>query len=119
MLYNLLRRRSPYLGSSSYGRNAAYTYTPKHISLANYTRRPYVVGPKERERRRYDFEAATKAKRLINTKELVKEERRVTERSCRLSRGNLPIFNLRSPSRSRLPLLNFLASYAVSAIKVL
>ncbi|THX18735.1 hypothetical protein D6D12_10791, partial [Aureobasidium pullulans] len=103
----------------SRGRNAAYTYTPKYISLANYTYRPYVVGPKERKRRRYDFEAATKAKRFIDTKELVKEERRATEYSYYLSYGDPLIFDLRLPSRSRSPLLNFSASYAVSAIKVL
>ncbi|THZ11931.1 hypothetical protein D6C90_10446, partial [Aureobasidium pullulans] len=117
--YDLLRRRSPYLNFTSRGRNATRTYTPKYISLANYTRRPYVVGPKERKRRYRDFKAATKAKRLIDAKELVKEERRATERSRRLSYGNLPIFDLRLPSRSRSPLLNFPASYAVSTIKVL
>ncbi|THW30887.1 hypothetical protein D6D21_10777 [Aureobasidium pullulans] len=77
------------------------------------------LGLEERERRRYDFEAATKAKRLIDAKELVKEERRATERSYYLSYSDLPIFNLRSPSRSRSPSLNFLASYAVSTIEVL
>ena len=92
---------------------------PKYISLANYTRRPYVVGPKERKRRYRDFKAATTANRLIDAKELVKEERRAIERSRRLSYGDLPIFDLRLPSRSRSPLLNFLASYAVSAIKIL
>ncbi|THZ56187.1 hypothetical protein D6C85_10637 [Aureobasidium pullulans] len=117
--YNLLRRRSLYLSSTSRGRNAARTYTPKHISLADRTYYPYVVGPKERERRRRNFEAATKAKRLINAKELVKEERRATERSRCLSRSDPPIFNLRSRSRSRLPLPNFLASYAVSTIEIL
>ncbi|THY84154.1 hypothetical protein D6C92_09385 [Aureobasidium pullulans] len=101
------------------GRNAARIYTPEHISLADRTRRPYVVGPKERKRRRCDFEAATKAKRLINTKELVEEERRAIERSRYLSRGDPLVFDLRSPSRSRSPLLNFLASYAVSTIEVL
>ncbi|THX45765.1 hypothetical protein D6D08_10356 [Aureobasidium pullulans] len=117
--YNLLRRRSPRLDSISYGRNATRTYTPEYISLANRTRRPYVVGLEEYERRRRDFKAATKAKRLIDTKELVKEERRAIERSRYLSRGDLPIFDLRSPSYSRSPSLNFLASYAVSTIEVL
>ncbi|THW31201.1 hypothetical protein D6D21_10755 [Aureobasidium pullulans] len=117
--YNLLRRRSPRLGSTSRGRNAARTYTPKYISLANYTRRLYVVGPKERKRRRRDFKAATKAKRLIDAKELVKEERRAAERSRYLSYSDPPIFNLRSPSRSRSPSPNFLASYAISAIEIL
>ncbi|THX19277.1 hypothetical protein D6D11_10771, partial [Aureobasidium pullulans] len=117
--YDLLRYRSPYLDSTSYSRNAARTYTPKHILLANRTRRPYAVGPKERERRRRNFKATTKAKRLIDTKELVKEERRAVERSRRLSYSDLPIFDLRSPSRSRSPLPNFPASYAISAIKIL
>ncbi|THZ89802.1 hypothetical protein D6C82_10586 [Aureobasidium pullulans] len=117
--YNLLYRRSPYLNSTSRSRNAARTYTSKYISLTDRTRRLYAVSPKERKRRRRDFEAATKAKRLINTKELVKEERRAIERSYRLSYSDLPIFDLRSPSYSRSPLLNFLASYAVSTIKVL
>ncbi|THY80143.1 hypothetical protein D6C92_10664 [Aureobasidium pullulans] len=117
--YDLLRRRSPRLGSTSYSRNAARTYTPKYISLANRTYRPYVVGPKEYERRRRDFKATTKAKRLIDTKELVKEERRATERSRYLSRSDPSVFDLRSPSYSRSPSLNFLASYAVSTIEVL
>ncbi|THW26053.1 hypothetical protein D6D22_10814 [Aureobasidium pullulans] len=117
--YNLLRYRSLRLNSTSYGRNAARTYTPEHISLANYTRRPYIVGLEERKRRRRNFKAATKAKRLIDTKELVKEERRATERSYYLSYSDLPIFDLYSPSYLRSPSLNFLASYAVSTIKVL
>ncbi|TIA04309.1 hypothetical protein D6C81_10620 [Aureobasidium pullulans] len=117
--YDLLRRRSPRISSASRGCNAARTYTPEHISLADYTRRPYVVGPKERERRRRDFKAAIKAKRLIDAKELAKEERRATERSRRLSYGDPLVFDLRSPTRSRSPSLNFLASYAVSTIEVL
>ncbi|THW17560.1 hypothetical protein D6D24_03840 [Aureobasidium pullulans] len=117
--YDLLRYRSPYISSTSRGRNAARTYTPKYISLADRTRRPYVVSPKERKRRRRDFEAAIKAKRLINTKELAKEERRAIERSRYLSRGDPLVFDLRSPTRSRSPLLNFPASYAISTIEVL
>ncbi|THW55160.1 hypothetical protein D6D19_10699 [Aureobasidium pullulans] len=117
--YNLLRRRSPRISSASRGRNATRTYTLKYISLADRTRRPYVVGPKERERYRRDFEAATKAKRLINTKELAKEERRAIERSRYLSYGDPLVFDLRLPTYSRSPLLNFLASYAVSTIEVL
>ncbi|THW81627.1 hypothetical protein D6D15_10578 [Aureobasidium pullulans] len=107
------------LASTSRGRNAARTYTPEYISLANYTRRLYVVGPKERKRRRRDFKAATKAKRLIDAEELVKEERRAAERSRYLSRSDPPIFDLRSPSRLRSPSPNFLASYAISAIETL
>ncbi|THX67083.1 hypothetical protein D6D04_10865 [Aureobasidium pullulans] len=92
---------------------------PYHILLTDRTRRLYAISPKERKRRRRDFEAATKAKRLIDTKELVKEERYATERSYYLSYGDPPIFNLRLPSYLRSPSLNFLASYAVSTIKVL
>ncbi|CAD0038488.1 unnamed protein product, partial [Aureobasidium pullulans] len=117
--YNLLRGRSPRLSSTSRGRDATRTYTPKHISLANRTRRLYAVSPKERKQRRRNFEATTKAKRLIDAKELVKEERRAIERSRYLSRGDPPIFDLYLPSRSRSPSPNFPASYAVSAIKVL
>ncbi|THW98967.1 hypothetical protein D6D13_10399 [Aureobasidium pullulans] len=101
------------------GRDAARTYTPEYISLADRTRRPYVVGPKERERRRRDFEAATKAKRLVDAVELVKEERRATKRGRRLSRSNPLVFNLSSPSRSRSPSPNFPPSYAVGTVKVL
>ncbi|THW81415.1 hypothetical protein D6D15_10620 [Aureobasidium pullulans] len=131
-LVNLtLNASSPYTRRLRYGgelprypreklaRNAAYTYTPEHISLANRTRYLYVVSPKERKRRRRDFEATTKAKRLIDAKELVKEERRAIERSRYLSYSDLPIFDLRSPSYLRLPLPNFRTSYAVSAIKIL
>ncbi|CAD0050677.1 unnamed protein product, partial [Aureobasidium pullulans] len=117
--YDLLYYRSPRLDSTSRGRNAARTYTPEHILLANRTRRLYAVSPKERKQRRRNFEATTKAKRLINAEELIEEERRATERSRRLSYGDPPIFDLRSPSRSRSPSPNFLASHPVSAIKVL
>ncbi|THW54793.1 hypothetical protein D6D19_10711, partial [Aureobasidium pullulans] len=117
--YDLLRRRSPRISSASRGRNATRTYTPKYISLADRTRYPYAVGPKERERYRRDFKAATKAKRLIDAKELVKEERRAIEYSRYLSRSDPLVFDLRLPSYSRSPSLNFLASYAVSTIEVL
>ncbi|THZ11986.1 hypothetical protein D6C89_10866 [Aureobasidium pullulans] len=117
--YDLLRYYSPYVSSTSYSRNATRTYTPKHISLANRSCRPYAVGPKEYKRRRRDFEAATKAKRLINAEELAKDKRRAAERSCYLSYGDPLVFDLGSPSRSRSPSLNFLASYVVSTIKVL
>ncbi|THX36577.1 hypothetical protein D6D10_06548 [Aureobasidium pullulans] len=89
--YDLLLRRSPRVGSASRGRDVAPTYTPEHISLADRTRRPYAVGPKECERRCREFEAATKAKRLVEAAELVEEERRTAKRGRRLSRGDPPI----------------------------
>ncbi|THY38090.1 hypothetical protein D6C97_10554 [Aureobasidium pullulans] len=66
--------------------------------------------------RRRNFEATTEAKRLINAKELIEEERRAAERSRYLSYGDPPIFDLRSLSRSRSPSPNFLASYPAAKI---
>ncbi|THX23435.1 hypothetical protein D6D10_10318 [Aureobasidium pullulans] len=117
--YDLLRSRSPRLGSAGRGRDAARTHTPEHISLADRTRRPYAVGPEEREQRRRDFEAAAEAERLVDAEELVEEERRAAERGRRLSRGDPPVFDLRSPSRSRSPSPNFPAGHPVGAVEVL
>ncbi|THW62727.1 hypothetical protein D6D25_02258 [Aureobasidium pullulans] len=47
--YDLLHARSPRVGSAARGRD--------HVSLADRTRRPYAVGPAERERRRREFDA--------------------------------------------------------------